>query len=247
MLHGNSSLTQVWTLQTLGSSLFWSCHSFERGWFWKYFFNNLVKLAKVDADTYKKAAGEFGVRGFPTLFFFINGTRIDYKGDRTKDGIISWVNKKVLPVTTELTTESDYTALSGNEAVSVVLFSTDASEVERYQNLARADDHNRYYIATGDFQGQEASGTVKLIRNFDEVATFTGDFATLGNWVAKHSRPALLPFDQRTIQSIFGDAKRAVVYINTGSDVAVSLKDVVTSEAKADASGLIFTEIDVRD
>lgn len=146
-----------------------------------------------------------------------------------------------------MTTESDYTALSGNEAVSVVLFSTDASEVERYQNLARADDHNRYYIATGDFQGQEASGTVKLIRNFDEVATFTGDFATLGNWVAKHSRPALLPFDQRTIQSIFGDAKRAVVYINTGSDVAVSLKDVVTSEAKADASGLIFTEIDVRD
>ena len=144
-----------------------------------------------------------------------------------------------------MSAEGEYAALSGIEAVSVVLFSTDAAELERYQNLARADDHNRYYIATGEFQGQEASGTVKLIRNFDEVATFTGNFDTLGNWITKNSRPALLPFDQRTIQSIFGDAKKAVVFINTGSDLSVSLRDVVVSEAKSDNSGLIFTEIDV--
>jgi protein disulfide-isomerase A1 len=124
-------------------------------------------LAKVDADTYKKAAGEYGVRGFPTLFFFINGSKIDYKGDRTKDGIISWVNKKILPVTVELNTEADYTALIGNDAVSVVLFTTDNAQIEAFQNLARADDHNRYYIAAGDLQDNEASGTVKLIRNFD--------------------------------------------------------------------------------
>jgi hypothetical protein len=57
--------------------------------------------------------------------------------------------------------------LTGNDAVSVVLFTTDNAQIESFQTLARADDHNRYYIAVGDLQDNEASGTVKLIRNFD--------------------------------------------------------------------------------
>jgi hypothetical protein len=57
--------------------------------------------------------------------------------------------------------------LTGSDAVSVVLFTTDNAQIESFQTLARADDHNRYYIAVGDLQDNEASGTVKLIRNFD--------------------------------------------------------------------------------
>lgn len=75
--------------------------------------------------------------------------------------------------------------------------------------------------------GTQESGTVRLIRNFDEEAVFNGDFSTLGAWIAKNSRPSILPFDQRTIQSIFGEAKQAFIFINTGSDEAIALRETI--------------------
>lgn len=190
-------------------------------------------------------AGEYGVRGFPTLFFFINGTRIDYKGDRTKEGIISWTNKKILPVTTEVSTAEALNELIASEAVEAVLFSTDAAEIAAFENIARADDYNRYYVASGDILSSQESGTVRLFRNFDEEAIFNGEFSTLGAWIAKQSRPAVLPFDQRTIQSIFGEAKQAFIFINTGSDEAVAARTAIVNEAKSHQGSLLFTEITV--
>jgi len=203
-----------------------------------------IKLAKVDATEHKTQAGEYGVRGFPTLFFFVNGTKIDFKGDRSKEGIISWVNKKILPVTTEIASEDDFKALAGQDAVSVVLFSDDADEIAQFETLAIADDYNRYYIAKGKLLKSASSGKVKLVRLFDEVATFDGKFESLTTWVTKHSRPALLPFDQRTIQGIFGEAKKAFVFINTESPESLALRDTIVNLAKNNEEDLIFTEID---
>jgi protein disulfide isomerase len=56
-----------------------------------------VKLAKVDATVQKEIAGKLGVQGYPTLFWFINGEKADYKGGRTADTIISWINKRTGP------------------------------------------------------------------------------------------------------------------------------------------------------
>lgn len=53
-----------------------------------------MRLAKVDATEHKKAAGEYGVRGFPTLYFFLNGEKIDYSGARSKDAMVNWLSKK---------------------------------------------------------------------------------------------------------------------------------------------------------
>ena len=74
----------------------------------------------------------YGVRGFPTLFFFINGTKIDYKGDRTKDGIIGWTNKKILPVTSEIGSADELQGLRESETVELILFSTSADQRESF-------------------------------------------------------------------------------------------------------------------
>lgn len=57
-----------------------------------------VVIAKVDADAHKELGSRFGVTGFPTLKFFTNGEPEDYKGGRTLEDLISFVNGKV-PVT----------------------------------------------------------------------------------------------------------------------------------------------------
>lgn len=40
--------------------------------------NSKIVIAKLDATVHKTAASDYGIQGFPTLKFFINGTPIDY-------------------------------------------------------------------------------------------------------------------------------------------------------------------------
>ena len=53
-----------------------------------------IKLAKVDATQEKDLAGQFEIKGFPTLKFFKSGTPSDYAGPRDAD--VSAEGKKSL-------------------------------------------------------------------------------------------------------------------------------------------------------
>jgi len=54
-----------------------------------------VVIAKVDADEHKDLGSRFSVQGFPTLKFFVDGTPEDYKGGRTLEDLIAFVNGRV--------------------------------------------------------------------------------------------------------------------------------------------------------
>lgn len=60
-------------------------------------------LGKLDATENKASAEKYGIQGFPTLFYFINGNKMEYTGGRTKDTIVEWILKKSGPPSTELT------------------------------------------------------------------------------------------------------------------------------------------------
>lgn len=53
-----------------------------------------VKLGKVDATENKALATKFGVRGYPTLKFFVSGNEKEYNGGRKSADIVSWLKKK---------------------------------------------------------------------------------------------------------------------------------------------------------
>lgn len=43
-----------------------------------------VLVAKLDAERYAKAASALGIKGFPTILLFVNGTKLIYSGGFTK-------------------------------------------------------------------------------------------------------------------------------------------------------------------
>jgi len=58
-----------------------------------------TKLGKVDATVEASLASEFGVQGYPTLMYFVDGEKFEYDGGRTEDTIVSWLEgKEVDPV-----------------------------------------------------------------------------------------------------------------------------------------------------
>ena len=67
----------------------------------------LVKLAKVDTTKDQNVAQEYGVRGYPTIMFFVNKTKVEFSGQRNAEGIINWCEKKTLPPTIAVETEEE--------------------------------------------------------------------------------------------------------------------------------------------
>ncbi|CAN6456463.1 unnamed protein product [Victoria cruziana] len=68
--------------------------------------NSLV-LAKVDAERYSKAATFLGVKGFPTLLLFVNGTSQPYTGGFTGEELVIWATKKTGAPVVRLSSETE--------------------------------------------------------------------------------------------------------------------------------------------
>ncbi len=99
-------------------------------------------MAKVDATVDPEWAGKYKVQGYPTIFFFHKGEKLDFSGQRTKEYLLNWLLKKtrdpLVPVD-----QAAYEKLQTEEKVSIV-FHGDASSTEGQlvSKLAVADDHN---------------------------------------------------------------------------------------------------------
>ena len=210
----------------------------------------LVKLAKVDATVEKKAAEEYQVQGFPTLHFFLNGKQMDYTGQRSKESMLNWLLKKTRDPVVQIDKEA-YEKLASASSVSIV-YHGDFSSAEGasiLNELALADDYNskRYdYLAYywGADLGKEA-GTVELVRSFDACVTYTGIDDGLQAWISRNERSIVVPFDERTIQDVFGQAKTALVLFNGANSnvLLTSFQEAAQQYSSTDGPAMIFTEI----
>lgn len=77
----------------------------------------------LDATVEKEVAQKYEVRGYPTLKLFSNGEVIsDYKGGRTKDAIIKYVNNALLPSSTECADADAVSAFVKENAGKTIIF-----------------------------------------------------------------------------------------------------------------------------
>jgi len=58
-----------------------------------------VKLAKIDCESDKDTARKFGIESFPTIYFLPTGlnnpeNRIEYKGDRSGEAFLAFIQDK---------------------------------------------------------------------------------------------------------------------------------------------------------
>ena len=102
-----------------------------------------MRLAKIDADAHSSVKASYDISGFPTLIYFSNGQKIKYNGQRTKEFMVNWLNKKTRPAVTAIEA-SQLEELATNGKVNVVFHGDLASHENGalFQELATADDYN---------------------------------------------------------------------------------------------------------
>jgi len=174
-----------------------------------------VVLGKLDATAETKSGEQFGIQGFPTLKWFVNGQVSEYSGGRTADAIVAWIKKKTGPATTKLTSVEDLEKFkSGAEVVAVLVA---GEESKAFESAAQASE-TPFAVAINPSaelkKALEVDSLNQLVvfKNFDEkrasqaveLAELTAEKVT--EFVSGHLLPLVVAFSQETAQKIFGGA-----------------------------------------
>lgn len=171
-----------------------------------------IKLAKVDATQEQELAEKFGVRGYPTLKFFRNGSPSDYNGGRQADDIVAWVKKKSGPPATEVSSVADAKELVESNNVLVIGFFKDleSEDAKKFTSLAALIDQQPFAITSNEEVFKEYSaecGNVILFKKFDEgQVKYDGELEEVSfkKWVFIQSLPIIVEFSHETASKIFG-------------------------------------------
>jgi len=200
-----------------------------------------AKLAKIDATVEQDLAKKFGVQGYPTLLWFVNGQKSDYKGGRTSETIVEWINKKTGPaVRTGDVPEPSGQPLVVLKASSITDDFTKAAEV-------MGDDASFHFVETDG----DASITVQHKGEEAVVASASdmSDSASISEFVRKNLLPLFGNLDGETYGRYMASGRGIVwvlLNIESSDDLAGSV-DAIRSDYVALAKKFpqyCFTYID---
>lgn len=176
-----------------------------------------VRLAKVDATEARDLATRFGIQGFPTLKFFRGDAEnaVEYNGGREADGIVSWLRKKVGPVTRPLASVEEASTFADAADVVVIGFFAAGSEGEKaYSRVAANYEDITFGLTSSDevraaygvAAGTSAIVAVNKFPGQENKVSFTGnveDERSIATFVDGNSLPLVIPFSQENAPKIF--------------------------------------------
>ena len=210
---------------------------------------NGIPIAKVDATVENSLAEQFGVKGFPTLKFFIDGEPVDYSGAREEEAIYNWIQKKTGPSTTELTTTAELEELQKKTLAVLLVTSADNTEaLSAFNNVAAGtDDVSFQYTFSTEVKqklGLTDTTTFVVLRTFDDGNKFlAGPNLTaegMKAFLQGNKHPLVMPFEQEAAERIFGSESSAVFYFNDDQDTE-GLKTFRTVAQKFVGGPLVFS------
>jgi protein disulfide-isomerase A1 len=200
-------------------------------------------IAKVDATEEKKLGERFGIQGFPTLKWFVNGKDQEYTGGREEDTIVSWILKKTGPPSIEATCDELKTHIADNKFV-IVHFGQESDESRTaHTAFAQQDDKFRFFHnADAACATQYGASGITLFRQFEETQiAYSGDnnADAIAAWAAPLTMPTVFAFDEDKIGPIF-DKQQPVLFLFRGPDDADSAFQKTFEEAAVAHKGKIL-------
>lgn len=168
-----------------------------------------VALGKVDATEEKTLGSKFGVKGYPTLKWFVGGKPQEYGGGRDRKAIVSWCKKKSGPVLSSIADDDShakFTTVKGDNVAIVGYFEADSDAFRALNKVAVGDDDNAYGVVT-DAAVAEAAGhdfpSIVVHRTFDGGNQATTDFGAVAEFVAGNSLPLVNTFSNDKAPKLF--------------------------------------------
>lgn len=181
--------------------------------------NQNIRLAQVDATKETELAKKFEVSGYPTLKFMVKGSAINYEGGRVEKDIISWIEKKTGPVTSEIKTTVELDQLKEEYEVFVAFIGEDNSaEFESYKKAALNFEGVKFvHIFTEEIKSslKQTKPNIILFKKFDELRNdFNEQFdeIKIKEFIDAHQYPEIMEFNEKAAERIFGKQLSSIVF-----------------------------------
>ncbi|XP_022546849.2 protein disulfide isomerase-like 1-3 isoform X1 [Brassica napus] len=176
----------------------------------------VAALAKIDATEEGDLAQKYEIQGFPTVFLFVDGEmRKTYEGERTKDGIVTWMKKKASPSIHNITTVEEAERVLSAEPKVVLAFldSLVGSESAELAAASRLEDDLSFYQTTSpdiaklfEIETEVKRPALVLLKKEEEkLARFDGNFtkAAISEFVSANKSPLVINFTREGASLIF--------------------------------------------
>jgi len=212
-----------------------------------------VAIAKIDSTVESELGTKFGVQGFPTLKFFINGQPVDYQGGRDEEAMFNWLKKKTGPSSTEI---NDVKAVEEHSSKNLsVLFIYPENDTEGLKNFmvlaAGYDDVPFAHSSSQEFKTKfevDQKYALVVFRSFDDGRKFlvsdeVPNTQNLKEFFEAVRFPLIMDFDQKAAERIFGGQVPAIIFFsdNTSEAKFEAFKEVA-KEKKAD---ILFSKSEI--
>ncbi|XP_027911718.1 protein disulfide isomerase-like 1-4 [Vigna unguiculata] len=216
-----------------------------------------VVLAKVDATIENELAHEYDVQGFPTVFFFVDGVHKPYTGQRTKDGIVTWIKKKIGPGVSNITTldEAERILTAESKVVLGFLNSLVGAESDELAAASKLEDGVNFYQTVVPEVAKlfhiDASvkrpALILLKKEEEKLNHFDGKFvkSEIAEFVSSNKLPLVTTFTRESAPTIFeSQIKKQLLLFATSNDTEKFLP-VFKESAKLFKGKLIFVLVEM--
>ncbi|CAO2816580.1 unnamed protein product [Amaranthus hypochondriacus] len=216
---------------------------------------SIVVVAKVDAIQETDLADLYKVDGFPTLLFFDHGVHKAYEGERTRDGIVSWLKKKtehaVYNVT--ITEDAEHILLAEPKLVVAYLDSLTGPESEVLDAAAKQEDDVNFYQTNNAevakiFQidpNVKRPVLVLLKKEIEKFSKFDGDFSksAIVDFVSDNKLPLIINFTMESASFVFEGPIQKQVFLFSPTQQSEKLIPYLQEAAKYFKGKIVFSYV----
>nr|XP_004487116.1 protein disulfide isomerase-like 1-4 [Cicer arietinum] len=215
-----------------------------------------VILAKVDATEESDVAQKYGVEGFPTIYFFIDGIHKAYTGHRTKEAIVTWIKKKTGPGIHNITTLEDAQRILSSETKVVLGFlnSLVGPESEEFAAASRLEDDVNFYQTVDPEVAKlfhidinvKRPALILVKKEEEKLNRFDGQFdkSAIVDFVSSNKIPLVTVFTRENAPSIFENPIKKQLLLFATSNDSEKFLPVFQEAAKSFKGKLIFVFVE---
>lgn len=215
-----------------------------------------VVIGKVDATQEESLAKQFGVEGYPTLKWFVNGEAMEYSGGRDEKTIVSWVKKKTGPPAATAATTADLEKAEKDADVTVLGYfaAFEGEAFDAFISMAQKTD-GIAFIQTTSADVAAAKGLTSVGVAVTKAYSFEAEKSTatsgpistleaLEAFVSANKMPLVVPFSQKTTGLIFESGIEVqIMYIGDTETLVGEPYETYKTVAKEFAGKLVFVSV----
>ena len=222
--------------------------------------NSEIKLAKVDLTSHPNVARRYGVvdKVPPIIKFFRSMQPIDYKGEKSVEAIINWVEKKTLPALTQLPELNDVKKFIEDYEISIIGLFRDQRSWAVSNLVAVAENLDGFGFEFGITSNKDVFDTyevknddIMMYRAFDGARfDFKGkrgwNVEEVTNFIISNSMPLLVEFSPEFAPRVLSSDKGTVYFITSSkAPEFFNLKEVAGNIAKDWKNKLTVVLVDI--